>query len=232
MIRFSILAMMAVGGPAAADVLSIKGCTLDPRIDEWMTCQFTNETQTPIASFSSEVTIRETGRTVPWVKPNPGNFRMKNAISGGLEPGETASLPLRSGYIDARANRDKLLIDVQITGVFDVNDNEILDGKSAPDNLPIDDQERQIFEKLKPCWNVGALSSEALRTPITLVFSISGGGIDSQSIASKVPLTNPNEEQAYEAARRAAIRCGSDGRIDALTLNNGEPIEVTFDPNG
>jgi hypothetical protein len=118
-------ALLLLALPANAGGLTVKDCALRNGRDGWMDCTFTNETNTPIAMFTFETTINETGRTVPWVKPRQSSFPNHRPIMGGLEPSEAATLPLNFGYLDKRANLEKLVIDVVITGLFDVNGAEI-----------------------------------------------------------------------------------------------------------
>lgn len=84
-----------------------------------------------------------------------------------------------------------------------------------------------IFQQFKPCWNVGALSREAMSVETTLNFSFSGSRIDVSSIKSKTPIETQAERAAYDAARRAVVRCGSTGFSMPSGQNSGT-ADVTF----
>ena len=66
---------------------------------------------------------------------------------------------------------------------------------------------------IERCWNVGALSSEAQRISITIGFRL---GTDGKPISDSIELRNTQggdaaTRQAFEAARRAILRCGAKG---------------------
>lgn len=86
-----------------------------------------------------------------------------------------------------------------------------------------------IAEQIKPCWNVGSLSSEALRTSVIVGFIISDdGNLEASSIRliSSSGGEGTAARQAYEAARRAILRCGV---VDPLEIG-AQAIE--FGPKG
>lgn len=79
------------------------------------------------------------------------------------------------------------------------------------------------------CWNVGALSDEAMNTTVTAFFQVQADGtVDAGSIEIREPRIGGSDEaisQSFEAARRALLRCGADG----LGVPTGE-YELTFSP--
>jgi hypothetical protein len=125
MLKITAALFLLTATAANAGGLTVKDCALLEDLNGHMACSFTNETNTPIDYFTFKTTVIETGRTIPWVKPSDSLAGGRMAISGGLEPGETAKIFIRFGYLDERANREKLDIDVEITGIFDVNGAEI-----------------------------------------------------------------------------------------------------------
>lgn len=84
------------------------------------------------------------------------------------------------------------------------------------------------------CWNVGSLSSEALAT--TVVVSVQMFESRKPDIASIRMLSHSGgsataAQQAYEAARRAIIRCGNDGfSLPPEKYAQWRDIEMTFNP--
>ena len=65
------------------------------------------------------------------------------------------------------------------------------------------------------CWNVGSLSTDALQTVVVVGFSLTqdgkivGGSL--RMIDSSGGSQPASAKQAYEAARRAILRCGAKG---------------------
>ncbi|MCG7628041.1 energy transducer TonB [Epibacterium sp. MM17-32] len=86
------------------------------------------------------------------------------------------------------------------------------------------------------CWNVGSLSSEALRTTVVVSVELSRDGvpdIGSIRMRSSSGGSDSSARQAYEAARRAIIRCGSKGfDLPADKYAQWRDIEMTFNPEG
>ena len=86
------------------------------------------------------------------------------------------------------------------------------------------------------CWNVGSLSSEALQTTVVVAVSLSREGVPdagSMRMMSSSGGSADSAKQAYEAARRAIIRCGSTGfDLPADKYDQWRDIEMTFNPEG
>lgn len=86
------------------------------------------------------------------------------------------------------------------------------------------------------CWNVGALSMEALRTTVTVGFSVGQDGVPDAGSITMVESNGGSDtatRQAYEAARRAIIRCGARGfPLPPEKYEQWKNIEIVFDPNG
>jgi hypothetical protein len=118
---------------------------------------------------------------------------------------------------------------------------ETADTGAAEQNLPVGPpmtagEKDALRVAVNACWNVGALSMEALRTTITVGFSVGQDGVPD---AGSIALVDSNGEsdtatrQAYEAARRAIIRCGARGfPLPAEKFEQWKNIEIVFDPNG
>ncbi len=89
---------------------------------------------------------------------------------------------------------------------------------------------------VQACWNVGALSMEALRTTVTVAVSVGQDGVPD---AGSITMVESNGEsstatqQAFEAARRAIIRCGARGfPLPPEKFDQWRNMELVFDPNG
>ena len=87
---------------------------------------------------------------------------------------------------------------------------------------------------VQSCWNTGSLSSDALQTTVTVSFEMSE---DARPIEATVRMldstggTEGSAQQAYEAARRAIIRCGARGfGLPAEKYASWRNVELTFNP--
>ncbi|UXX84716.1 energy transducer TonB [Roseovarius pelagicus] len=87
---------------------------------------------------------------------------------------------------------------------------------------------------VQQCWNVGSLSSEALNTTVIVAVQMTE---DAKPVAGSIRMISASggssgaAKQAYEAARRAIIRCGSRGfNLPAEKYGAWRDIEMTFNP--
>ncbi len=85
------------------------------------------------------------------------------------------------------------------------------------------------------CWNVGSLSSEALRTTVVIGVTMNEDGTpvrDSIRQLSTNGRTEVATRQAFEAGRRAIIRCGAPGfDLPQEKFAQWREIEITFNPD-
>lgn len=86
------------------------------------------------------------------------------------------------------------------------------------------------------CWNVGSLSTDALGTTVVVGVEMEQSG---KPISSSITLVSSSggsqsgAQQAFEAARRAIIRCGVRGfPLPADKYAEWRDIEMTFNPEG
>ena len=89
---------------------------------------------------------------------------------------------------------------------------------------------------VQACWNVGALSMEALRTTVTVAVSVGQDGVPDAGSITMVASNGESStatQQAFEAARRAIIRCGARGfPLPPEKYDQWRNMELVFDPNG
>ncbi len=100
---------------------------------------------------------------------------------------------------------------------------------------PMTTDERDALRvNILQCWNVGSLSSEALRTTITVAFSISEDGRPDGASLRMIGSEGGSEEaarQTFESARRAIIRCGANGlKLPMDKYDQWSDVELTFNP--
>jgi hypothetical protein len=112
---------------------------------------------------------------------------------------------------------------------------------SAEQNLPVGPpmtagEKDALRVAVNSCWNVGALSMEALRTTVTVGFSVGQDGVPDAGSITMVESAGGSDtatRQAFEAARRAIIRCGARGfPLPPEKYEQWKNIEIVFDPNG
>ncbi|MCB2128833.1 MAG: hypothetical protein KDE03_07080 [Rhodobacteraceae bacterium] len=87
---------------------------------------------------------------------------------------------------------------------------------------------------VKQCWNVGALSTDALKTIVTIGVSMDPSG---KPISSSIQLlgseggNDASVRQAFEAGRRAIIRCGQNGfPLPPEKYDQWQDVEIVFNP--
>ncbi|WP_127558360.1 hypothetical protein [Nioella ostreopsis] len=86
------------------------------------------------------------------------------------------------------------------------------------------------------CWNLGTVSSEAMRTTVVVGFSLSQEGVPDTGSIRLVEIiegTEAGADLAFEAARRAIIRCGRNGYdLPQESYDHWRNIEAVFNPDG
>ncbi len=91
-----------------------------------------------------------------------------------------------------------------------------------------------LIVDVKACWNVGALSTEALRTVVTLGVQMKPDGKPDIGSIRQIGYEGDSEaaaKQAFEAGRRAIVRCGSDGfPLPPEKFEQWREIEIVFNP--
>ena len=106
---------------------------------------------------------------------------------------------------------------------------------SAPSGPPLTRGEKDALRvAVQKCWNVGSLSSEALQTTVTIAVSMREDGKPIAGTIRQLSASGGSggaAKQAYEAARRAIIRCGARGYdLPRDKYDRWRDIEITFNP--
>ncbi|MEM1236115.1 MAG: energy transducer TonB [Pseudomonadota bacterium] len=116
---------------------------------------------------------------------------------------------------------------------------EALDEEPAPAQRPLGPPltsgERDALRvSVSRCWNVGSLSTEALGTTVVVNVSMQPDGKPVTGTIRMVSSSGGSSDaarQAFEAARRAIIRCGASGfDLPREKYDQWEEIEMTFNP--
>jgi hypothetical protein len=108
-------------------------------------------------------------------------------------------------------------------------------GTDAPAGPPMTDGEKDALRvAVQQCWNVGSLSSDALRVTVTVGVSMGQTGVPDAGSIRMIAFEGGSEgaaRQAYEAARRAIIICGKNGfPLPADKYDQWRDIEMVFNP--
>lgn len=86
------------------------------------------------------------------------------------------------------------------------------------------------------CWNVGALSTEALGTTVVVGVTMDPSGLPQAGSIRLVESSGGSEtaaRQAFEAGRRAILRCAGQGYpLPADKYDQWKEIELVFNPEG
>ncbi|MBT8408934.1 MAG: energy transducer TonB [Alphaproteobacteria bacterium] len=106
---------------------------------------------------------------------------------------------------------------------------------SQPSGPPLTAGQKDALRvAVQQCWNTGSLSSEALRITVTLTVNMNPDGKPDNGSIRMLGFeggSNGAAKQAYEAARRAVIRCGLNGyNLPVEKYDQWSTIEMTFNP--
>ena len=115
--------------------------------------------------------------------------------------------------------------------------NETPAAPSAPSGPPLTGGEKDALRvAVSQCWNVGSLSTDALATTVVVAVSMAESGVPDTGSIRMVSFSGGTEagaRQAFEAARRAIIRCGARGfPLPVEKYSQWRDIEMTFNPEG
>jgi hypothetical protein len=107
----------------------------------------------------------------------------------------------------------------------------------APSGPPLTGGEKDALRiSVSSCWNVGSLSTEALGTTVIVGVSMNQDGTPETGSIRMVSFSGGSDgaaRQAFEAARRAIIRCGARGfPLPVEKYAQWRDIEMTFNPEG
>ncbi|WP_276947359.1 energy transducer TonB, partial [Haematobacter massiliensis] len=106
---------------------------------------------------------------------------------------------------------------------------------TAPSGPPMTSGEKDALRvAVQACWNVGSLSSEAQNVTVTLGVKMAQTGIPEGGSVRMIGYEGGSEtaaRQAYEAARRAILRCGAKGfPLPTEKYEQWRDIEMVFNP--
>ena len=98
------------------------------------------------------------------------------------------------------------------------------------------DEEEAFGLAVGNCWNVGSLSPGARATTVFVAFDMQRTGVPVTDSIRMVEFSGGSEAdagRAFEAARRAIIRCGREGfQLPTEKYDQWRELEVTFNAEG
>lgn len=205
-----------------------------PTAPEEASTEIVTEAETPAASIAPLASVRPTARparpepTETAAAPDPQPQPQPQPEPQPAPDAEPAADPLAAAIADAVA-------DAVVSNVSDA-------AETTPDGTvpPISGGAREGFiSAIRGCWNVGTTSSEALRTTVTVSFTMDQNGYP-DAISFRLVSSEGGSEAAvraaYDAARRAVMRCATQGRdgydlpIESYPL--WREVEIRFNPDG
>ena len=163
----------------------------------------------------------ETSETAPLTSPRPRT--RPNRPTPPAEP-EVAENPEPA---EEPAQNDQSAINDALA--------EALGQGSEPSGPPLTSGEKDAMRlAVSKCWNVGSLSTDALNVVVVVGFSLNPDGTVVSGSLRQLDSSGGSSgatEQAYEAARRAILRCGARGYdLPADKYAQWQDIEITFNP--
>lgn len=186
--------------------------------------------QAPEASTTEIVTEAEQPTNAPTTSPRPPRRPERPTPP---EPAQTAEAPTPAPEPDPAPSpaTDAAIDNAVNDALADVLGETA--APSGPSGPPLTRGERDgLRVAVSQCWNLGSASTDAMRTTVVVLVQMSRDGRP-ESI-ELVSSNGPNQSAtriAFEAARRAVIRCGVRGYpLPADKYDQWREIEMTFDP--
>tara|TARA_R100000322_G_scaffold60379_8_gene37282 strand:+ start:38266 stop:39339 length:1074 start_codon:yes stop_codon:yes gene_type:complete len=103
----------------------------------------------------------------------------------------------------------------------------------APTGPPLTSGEREGLRlAVSQCWNLGSSSTDAMKTTVVVLVQMQPNGVPSgiELVSSNGP-NGQATQTAFQAARRAVIRCGANGyNLPSDKYEQWREIEMTFNP--
>ena len=128
------------------------------------------------------------------------------------------------------------LADAQ-SGTSNDGGSDVTTTPQAPSGPPLTAGEKDgLRVAVQSCWNVAALSSEAMAVSVTIAVSMTQDGKPDRASIRMIGFDGGTEaaaSKAYEAARRAIIICGDKGfPLPPEKYEQWKNVEMVFDPKG
>ncbi len=192
-------------------------------LDEGAETQQEQQDQTAPEEATDQIVTEaeETQELSPQTSPRPRTRPSRPQPRAEPVVAETPAAPEEPVQSDQQAIEDALA--------------DALGQDDAPSGPPLTSGEKDAMRlAVSKCWNVGSLSTDALQTVVVVGFSLTPDG---KVVGGSLQLLDSSggssgaAKQAYEAARRAILRCGAKGYdLPADKYAQWQDIEITFNP--
>ena len=161
-------------------------------------------------------------------------------LASSMRPRARPSRPVREPKPDPEPAQEPVrdaVADAIADAVSEANDTPAEPDAPVRSGPPLTGGEKDALRvAVSSCWNVGSLSTDALGTTVVVSVEMEQSG---KPVASSIQLVSSSggsqngAQQAFEAARRAIIRCGGRGfPLPAEKYAEWREIEMTFNPEG
>lgn len=181
-----------------------------------------NKDQTKVASAAPATSARPKAKPK---KPAPAP-----------EPAPAADQPTDTAPADQPAT-DQAAVDAALADALggDQADTPQAGTGTAASGPPMTSGEKDaLVVAVKGCWNVGSLSTDALRTIVTVGVSMGQDGKPDAGSIHMIGYEGGDEtaaNMAFEAGRRAILRCAKDGyALPQDKYDQWKDIEIVFNP--
>jgi hypothetical protein len=184
----------------------------------------------PLSRLSS-AEDQEASIVTPQTRPLPRPGVDQQASSPPtLEPGQET---LPSGVPALSVEQRDALLEAAIAAAVAKIVNDTPPQPASSERL--NTAERQVIATtVAACWNVGSMSADAKETSVTVAFELNLDGSLVQDSIRLLVAEGGNEraaQEAFEAARRAILRCGAQGfSLPQEKYEQWARIEMNFIP--
>lgn len=162
----------------------------------------------------------------------PENTQPSSALQSSLRP---KSRPRRPAPAPAPSEPTPPAPSDALTSAIADAVNQAQTPSAQPAGPPLTSGERDALRvAVAACWNVGILSSEALRTKVTVGVRMTREAKPEPGSIRMISASGGSDQavqKIYEAARRAILRCGAKGfELPRDKYDQWRDIEMTFNP--
>ena len=155
------------------------------------------------------------------------------APASSMRPRSRPARPMRQAETPRVEPERDAVADAVAAAVTEPNEPQ----PSATTGPPLTGGEKESLRiAVSQCWNVGSLSTDALGTTVVVSVTMQETGVPDTGSIRLVSSSGGSDRaarQAFEAARRAIIRCGARGfALPVEKFSHWRDIEMTFNPEG
>ena len=199
---------------------------------EEATTEIVTEAEEPAAARAPTASVRPTARPA---RPAPVEEPVQEAVAEVETPTEEP-VAEEPPVEEAPAAQDPLA-DAIAGAVADAIETPTPAADSIPAGPPLSQGVTEGFRvAVSACWNVGSLSTEAQGMTVVVGFELSPEARPLEGTLRMLEYSGGSEaaaQQAYEAARRAILRCGTNGYdLPAESYGRWRLVELVFNPQG